>query len=687
MEPVNHQNMNQHFFQFPISFSDFNIIEQLSMSAYCTVYKACYKKTGKIYALKAKKQGYFQNNQKDQKEKDYFREKEILYDITKKNCHHVVKLYTDFQDANCRYLVMKYCEGTKLSQLRGNNPQGYVDQKLIIHILTQLLETLKYLHDTFHIIHRDITPNNIILGTDNNVKILGFGMSAYLVNPNHQLVSNKSSKGSLQFAPPELIFFPPPLNYDYKVDIFSLGFTIYSLMNPSPDGKINLPQKTVMKNNDLHRSSNILMNTFYENWLNDFVQLLYENDQSKRPTAAMALDYLKRLQTDPKFNEKYNAINQPKKNKGLENNNNPFMNNPNISIPNVNNKVTNQKNPLIEEQPQRDMVFDNKILSSMKCLLFIIYKLDIINFIKSQLYTLFNNNQLPNQCGLYSFYQILDVLRQYESGQINKENYEQMIINFIKIIFNNNNSGISGTRPIILFYMMSSIFRSEFHRYFDKCYQNNIFDNIIKNNFKDFEIILPMNIQTIYSSIKEIILNFQHNYKGPFVDQFYFLIITLSKCPKCGNLFGISSLDITQFLQLNVPNQESDIQNLINEFFTPKLGTGNHYNCRNCGSEGKKLRQNHCLNLPNYLFFELEDKGKINFVKKIAVPLYNGQHYYYEYYASIYKYKNNETTSFCAVFKIGNNYYFYFNDNIQQVPEKYLFLERPSLALYKKVSA
>ena len=688
MEPNNPQIMNQNFFQHPISLSDFNIMERLSMTAYGSVYKAIYKKNGKIYALKAKKQGYFKDQEK---EKDYLREKEILYDLTKKNSHHVVKLYADFQDTNHRYLVLKFCDGTSLSKLNGNNPHGYVDQKLVIHILTQLLETLKYLHDTCHIIHREITPDNIILGTDNNIRIVGFGIAAYLVNSNNILVSNKSRKGQMQYAPPELIFFPPPLNYDYKLDIFSLGFTIYSLMNPSSEGQINLPKKTISKNNDIHRSANLLVNNFYDSWLSEFVELLYENDQAKRPTAASALHLLKGLQNDPRLIEKYNNTNRANNNNRTENNinnnNNAFMNNFNNTIPSENNRVTDQNNPLIEEPPQLNIVFDNRILSSMKCLLFVLDKLDIINFTKAQMNALFNNNPLNSQQSvLYSFYQILNVLKQWENGQISKENYEQIIINFIKNIFNNNNSGISGTRPIILLYMMCSIFKKEFQQNFN-IYQNNIFDNIIKNNFKDFQTILPMNNQLIYDSISKKILDFQNNYKGPFVDQFYFLAITLSKCPQCGSLFGISSFEICQFLQLNTPNPENDIQNVINEHFIPKSGTGNKYNCQNCGCQGKKLRQRYCLNLPNYLFLELEDKNKVNFAKKIGVPLYNGQNYYYEYISSIYKFKNNETTSFCAVLKNVNNYYFYANDSVQQVPEKYVFLERPSLALYKKVSA
>ena len=68
------------------------------------------------------------------------------------------------------------------------------------------------------------------------------------------------------------------------------------------------------------------------------------------------------------------------------------------------------------------------------------------------------------------------------------------------------------------------------------------------------------------------------------------------------------------------------------------------------------------------------------------VPLYNGQNFYYQYYASIYKYDMNDISSFCAVFKIGNNYYFYSNDKVKKVPKNYTFLECPSMAIYKKIS-
>ena len=117
------------------------------------------------------------------------------------------------------------------------------------------------------------------------------------------LVSRKSFKGARKYVPPEIILSPQPLHYDYKIDVFSLGFTIYSLMNPSEEGKINLPQETKGSFPNVERIDNNLVNNFYDAWLIDFVKLLYENNYEKRPTAANALEQLKKnpnFKLDPK---------------------------------------------------------------------------------------------------------------------------------------------------------------------------------------------------------------------------------------------------------------------------------------------------------------------------------------------------------------------------------------------------
>ena len=115
--PNNSQN---NYFQTPISLNDFQTLLVLSQGKYGSVYKVKYKKTGKIFALKAINQKYFTSKEREKIEIDFMREKEILYDLTAKNYIHVIKLYSDFQDMDNRYLVMEMVEGTYLNELKGN---------------------------------------------------------------------------------------------------------------------------------------------------------------------------------------------------------------------------------------------------------------------------------------------------------------------------------------------------------------------------------------------------------------------------------------------------------------------------------------------------------------------------------------------------------------------------------------
>ena len=715
--PINQNFSNNQQSNNPMSISDFINFKKIGEGAHGYVYQAQYKKDGLIYAVKFQEQQFFDSQEK---EINYFRERQILYDLTRQNHPHIVKLYADFQDSNYRYLVMELLEGTFLHELKGDAlNRGYVNQNLVINIITQLLETLKYLHDTCHIIHRDIKPDNIILEKNGNIKLMDFGLSAYIIHQNKILVSNNSFKAARRFAPPEIILYPPPLYYDYKIDVFSLGFTIHSLMNPCEGKNYNLPQETHGNAGNIRRFDTNLINNYYQPWLIEFVSLLYCEDPAKRPTAAKALGFLKQLLTNPNMAAIYNQLKLNKRNNTNNINTifrresfgdinivnpNPFPSQNNnmpkstknidafnrINNPEVNrafnrfNSDVSQKVTEAEEFLQPNMGKENRIISSMKCVLYIIYKLDCFNYIKGQLEYLFKNPNLNlNHLILFSFYQMMDNVRQMEVGQINKTSYDQIISDFIKNIFINNNSGISGARPIILFYMMVNIFKDEFLKNFNDFCQNNIYDYIIQNNFKNFQNLLPLDNQDVLNTINKNIFSFKNQYKGPFVDNFYFIILFLSKCPQCNNLFGISDFQISTFLQLDVPNQENNITDLVNNFFIPKPGTGN-YNCKNCGCQGKKLRYKYCLNLPNYLFLELEDKNKINFTDKISVPLYNGQYCSYQFNACIYKSKINDISSFGMILKMGDSYYRYFDDKIIQYSSN-INLDFPSLALYKRI--
>ena len=710
-----HTNIKNQF-KTPLSFNDFEVLKEIGSGYFASVYRVRYKIDGQIYAIKR----YDKSKDKKESELDYYREKAILYDLNKRGYPSIVKLYADFEDNVSRNLVMECVEGITLQKKRGNM-NGYVPQNEVINILTQLLETLQFLHEKCNIIHRDIKPSNIIIQKDNKIKLLDFGISVYMENSDQNLVSKKSVRGELNYVAPEILmkFYGSPTNYDYKMDIFSLGFTMYSFMNPTNnEDEVNLPQITIKNKGSHERQDQFIQNNFYEPWLIDFVELLYDNDQMIRPSAADALKLLKKFQTNPQTTYLFNKLKYNNRQENVKNINlifrrmdsnavnsmsnvapipNPMVNSaqqmnnmfntnmPSINLHRINSVEIQKKNRMEPIFLNNNMGKENRVISSMKSLLQVLYHLDNMNYIKAQILSLFSNTKIDySPFFIHYFYQILNNVQPANCGQlINQVNYTQYINQFIQRVFIKNKSGISGTRPIILFYMITSIIRDDFLNipYFNG-YQNNIFDYMIQSNFSILNNLIPMTNPLVYNSVSQAIYNFKNNYKGHFVDNFYFFILSVSTCPNCNNLFGVRT-QLSQFLQLEVKNPQNNISDLVSYYFCPKLGYGN-YNCQNCGLKGQKTKKIYCLNLPNYLILEFEDKNAVNFSDNIFVPLFNGNNITYQFSSCIYKIKKNDISDFVAVFKTGNNYYFYSDDKIEQCPKEYINLQCPSLAIYIK---
>ena len=709
---TNFININNQFYNTPLSFNDFIILQKIGEGYFGSVYKVQYKKDMQIYAIKS----YDKSKATKDSAVDYIREKAILYDLNQRGNSSIVKLYADFEDLRTRNLVMECVEGTTLKKLRGNF-NGYVPQKDITNILYQLLETLQFLHDKCHIVHRDIKPDNIIIQKNNKIKLLDFGISAYLENPNKILVSQKSFKGQKHYIAPEILLLPPPFNYDYKIDIFALGFTMYSVMNPTNNSdEDNLPKKTEGVQGMFSRRNVYIKNDFYDQWLIDFVESLYDDDQNRRPKAIDALNLLQKFLTNPKVTYIFNNLKSKASQENINNMNMQFMrsaptkviNNFNTTVPNPMsssaqqiNTMTNNNIPFTSVQRMNssnitqinrkeplflnaEMSNDNRVLSSMKSLLQVLLRLDGMDYIQAQTMSLFTDMHIDySKYFIYSYYQMLNSIlpKNLIPNQVAQVIYNQNVNEFIRKVFLNNNSGISGTRPIILFYMITSILKDDILQYFNH-YPNRVLDHIIQNNFMSLNSIIPMTNPTIYNSISQQIFEFKNKYKGPLVDNFYFFILSVSRCSRCNNLFGIRTL-VTHFLQLDVKNPQNNILDLINNYFAIQNGLKN---CNKCGIQVQKMKKLYLLNAPNYLILEFEDKNFVNFNSNIMLPLFNGMMCQYEYVSAIYKLKINGVTDFVAVFKYNNNLFFYSDDKICSCPPNYINSQCPSLAIFKKIS-
>jgi membrane-associated tyrosine/threonine-specific cdc2-inhibitory kinase len=90
------------------------------------------------------------------------------------------------------------------------------------NFLIEVLLGLRHMH-RLRIVHCDIKPDNILVGTDGRLKIADFGIAHFADVP-----KDFRQNGDLFYAPVEVI---PPRTYSgTSVDIFSLGFSTLELL-------------------------------------------------------------------------------------------------------------------------------------------------------------------------------------------------------------------------------------------------------------------------------------------------------------------------------------------------------------------------------------------------------------------------------------------------------------------------
>lgn len=151
-----------------------------------------------------------------QKGKDKFlQEARIIH-----NCpsRYVLKIYSLFEENNTAYYVMEFLEGRDLMQYLGQKG-GKIKWPELKVIVDQIIEALEYVHRE-GIIHRDISPDNIYLCSDNNARLIDFGTARKIIEGKSLSVIIK--KG---YAPPEQ--YMTRGKQGPWTDVYALGSTIY----------------------------------------------------------------------------------------------------------------------------------------------------------------------------------------------------------------------------------------------------------------------------------------------------------------------------------------------------------------------------------------------------------------------------------------------------------------------------
>lgn len=145
------------------------------------------------------------------------------------------------------YVAMEYCDGRNLKEyLEKLKERKFVfPVEISTYIISQACQGLFYAH-TFrdkltgqeaNIIHRDISPHNIMLTYDGTVKIIDFGIAKSQTNS--EATQAGTIKGKLSYLAPEYL---EGLELDARYDQFALGITLWEML---------CSRKLFKENNDL----------------------------------------------------------------------------------------------------------------------------------------------------------------------------------------------------------------------------------------------------------------------------------------------------------------------------------------------------------------------------------------------------------------------------------------------------
>ncbi|XP_062839860.1 serine/threonine-protein kinase Nek10 isoform X8 [Anolis carolinensis] len=176
----NIENINQN--KAPTKYiGNYAILDHLGSGGFGSVYKVRKHSNQNLLAMK---EISLHNPAfgKDKKDRDSS-VKSIVSELTiiKEQLYHpnVVRYYRTFLENDKLYIIMELIEGAPLGEHFHSlkEKQQHFSEERIWNIFIQLCLALRYLHKEKRIVHRDLTPNNIMLGDKDKVTITDFGLA------------------------------------------------------------------------------------------------------------------------------------------------------------------------------------------------------------------------------------------------------------------------------------------------------------------------------------------------------------------------------------------------------------------------------------------------------------------------------------------------------------------------------
>jgi serine/threonine protein kinase len=150
------------------------------------------------------------------------------------NHPNIAQIY-EFGEANgSYYIAMEFIHGEDLGRVmrKAWGAQQWIARPLALRIVAAACEGLHYAHTRtddqgrpLRVVHRDISPQNILISFDGSVKLVDFGIAK--AADQATLTKSGAIKGKFAYMAPEQAAGKP---LDARADIFAIGLVLYELL-------------------------------------------------------------------------------------------------------------------------------------------------------------------------------------------------------------------------------------------------------------------------------------------------------------------------------------------------------------------------------------------------------------------------------------------------------------------------
>jgi serine/threonine protein kinase len=145
---------------------------------------------------------------------------------------NIVQVFDYGKISDVSFIAMEYIDGKNLGQIISRMDQGLPVEPAVF-VFSEICKGLEYSHskkddqtgEALNIVHRDISPQNILVSFQGEVKISDFGISKAKTEPS--LTQVGMIKGKLMYLAPEQLTGEA---VDHRLDLYALGLVFYQTL-------------------------------------------------------------------------------------------------------------------------------------------------------------------------------------------------------------------------------------------------------------------------------------------------------------------------------------------------------------------------------------------------------------------------------------------------------------------------